>query len=200
MVKHRFPRALITGPILPACALLLCAVPLAGCGGSGAPAKSVAALSSSGAGATGGSAAPAPTSSQSSFQRAVAYAECMRSHGVSNFPDPTDDGSGKATFRVNGINPQSATFQAAEKACQALRGAGQDAGGFDPTKIPGWVDCVRKHGVPDFPYPTNTGTGMQIDMSGVGVDQDTLQKALNSCQSLAPGGSLQITVGKPGKG
>jgi hypothetical protein len=44
------------------------------------------------------------------------HAQCMRSHGVTNYPDP---GSNGETF-VNGMDVQSPTYQAAAKACQSL--------------------------------------------------------------------------------
>ena len=44
------------------------------------------------------------------------YAECMRSHGVSSFPDPTN---GELAIPP-GLDPQGATYQAAAKACQSL--------------------------------------------------------------------------------
>jgi hypothetical protein len=186
MVKHRFIRVLITGPLL-----LACAAPLAGCGGSAPPAKSVAALSSATA-----SASASPTSSQSAYQGALAYSQCMRSHGVANFPDPTVQDGGGVGFQLgSGIDPNSAQFKAAHQACQSLEQGGKQNGQpFDPTKIPAWVDCVRKHGVPSFPYPTNTGTGMQLNLTAP-IDQSTLQKALNTCKPIAPGGTLQISAG-----
>jgi hypothetical protein len=52
-------------------------------------------------------------------QAALAHARCMRQHGVSNYPDPTFSGNG-VSQKSGGrdLNPQSAAFQAAEKACQ----------------------------------------------------------------------------------
>jgi hypothetical protein len=42
------------------------------------------------------------------------YAECMRAHGVTHFPDPLPGGG----FRVpSSINPQSPTFKSADRAC-----------------------------------------------------------------------------------
>jgi hypothetical protein len=52
-------------------------------------------------------------------QAALANARCMREHGIDNFPDPVFDSSGGAQIRMKrGINPESAKFQAAQKACQ----------------------------------------------------------------------------------
>lgn len=50
-------------------------------------------------------------------KKALEFARCMRSHGV-EVPDPGPSG----VLELNNINPQSATFEAAQKACQGLMG------------------------------------------------------------------------------
>lgn len=64
---------------------------------------------------------PAVNPGQNGNVRAAAlkFAECMRSHGVGNFPDPDPQG-GIQLGPNNGLDPQSATFQNAQKACQHL--------------------------------------------------------------------------------
>jgi hypothetical protein len=52
---------------------------------------------------------------------ALANARCMREHGIDNFPDPTFDENGGARVRIaKSMNPESAKFQAALKACEKL--------------------------------------------------------------------------------
>jgi hypothetical protein len=50
----------------------------------------------------------------------IKFSQCMRAHGV-NMPDPTFSGNG-ATVRVgpgdSTLDPSSAEFQAAQKACE----------------------------------------------------------------------------------
>jgi hypothetical protein len=59
---------------------------------------------------------------QAEFKKAaLKNAQCMRDHGIANFPDPTFDehGGAQITFkRGSGFNPDSAKFKAAEKACR----------------------------------------------------------------------------------
>ena len=53
---------------------------------------------------------------------ALANAKCMREHGIKNFPDPIFDENGGAQIRMkkgSGLNPESAKFKAAQKACEA---------------------------------------------------------------------------------
>lgn len=58
-----------------------------------------------------------------SVQKAVAYAHCMRHHGVPRYPDPsssneTSSGLPKVSFQQLGVS--SATFQRAANACKRL--------------------------------------------------------------------------------
>jgi hypothetical protein len=45
------------------------------------------------------------------------YAACMRSHGVTDFPDPPAPGSAAQTINPQGLDPNSPTFQSAQEAC-----------------------------------------------------------------------------------
>ena len=67
---------------------------------------------------------PPPQPSASQKSAALAFARCMRAHGVPNFPDPTFS-SGHAG-PPPGINPQSPAFRSAASRCGA-GGAGNIA-------------------------------------------------------------------------
>jgi hypothetical protein len=54
-----------------------------------------------------------PRAKPKSVQADLKFAECMRSHGMSNFPDPMAGGG----FNIPG-NTNSPQFEAAAKACQ----------------------------------------------------------------------------------
>ena len=57
--------------------------------------------------------------SQEVFQKALAFARCMRQHGIV-MPDPQMQGGG-ITQRLSGnLDPSSPRFQAAQQACQNL--------------------------------------------------------------------------------
>jgi hypothetical protein len=72
-------------------------------------------------------------------QQALAFARCMRSHGVPKFPDPkvtADGGMLQGIGGNTGVDPNSPQFKAAEKACQKLvpgepgrQGSGTSAAG-----------------------------------------------------------------------
>ena len=84
-------------------------------------------------------------------------ANCMRAHGVPNFPDPSGAGSG---FNLgSGINPQSPAFQSARRACARL--APRPPGGVRATESQflaalRFAGCMRTHGFSDFPDPTRS--------------------------------------------
>ena len=79
------------------------------------------------AAACGGGSAP-PSASAPTYAQVLALAQCMRSHGVPNFPDPDTAGGyarglgGQSPTLGNkgAINPTSPQFQAALAACQQL--------------------------------------------------------------------------------
>ena len=49
------------------------------------------------------------------------YAQCMRSHGDSNFPDPAvDPATGVRHFFLSGHDRDTPAYQAANQACQSL--------------------------------------------------------------------------------
>ncbi len=53
---------------------------------------------------------------------ALEASACMRSHGVPNFPDPQSGPNGGLSLRVGGrgVNPNSAAFRNAMRACQSV--------------------------------------------------------------------------------
>ena len=68
-------------------------------------------------------AGPGPTVSESERVAAIANAECMRKHGVPNFPDPGFSG-GQLNAGLAGVNPRSPAFEQAAAACGDTGGGG----------------------------------------------------------------------------
>jgi hypothetical protein len=58
-----------------------------------------------------------------SIQQELNYAHCMRSHGITNFPDPLPSGG----FNITG-NTNSPQFKAADNACRSTRGSSSSNG------------------------------------------------------------------------
>jgi hypothetical protein len=59
-----------------------------------------------------------PTTNPQEQAQDLTFATCMRSHGVSNFPDPDHDG---AFTLPAGLDQQTAQFQRATRACGSVR-------------------------------------------------------------------------------
>jgi hypothetical protein len=86
----------------------------------------------------------------------LAFSECMRAHGVADFPDPS--GSGGINIAGTGINPFSPAFEAARASCKKLLPGGgpgsQHASEQQRQQLVALSECMRSHGVSGFPDPT----------------------------------------------
>lgn len=66
---------------------------------------------------------PSPQEQEEFKEDALAFAECMREHGV-DMPDPQFDGEGHVKMRIggpgaSGPSPESPAFQQAQESCQS---------------------------------------------------------------------------------
>jgi hypothetical protein len=94
----------------------------------------------------------------------IEFADCMRAHGVPSFPDSNAGGGGFQFSPRSGFNPQAPAARSAQTACRKLLpGGGPGPGPASESQklaLLRLVECVRSHGVPDFPDPTtNTPWG-----------------------------------------
>jgi len=189
---------------------------LAGCGGSSSS-PGVAHLSSStssSSDASGGSSSSSEGGAPSQ-QKLVAYSQCMRSHGVPEFPEPTEGKllvrSSDHNGRVTGVNPQSSQFQVAQKACAKLApNEGKPPSPAQQAKMQEgalkFSQCMRTHGVPSFPDPefSSSGGGVRVRIGGKGgpggIDPNSpqFQAAQRACQSVVP--KLPGAKGGPAEG
>jgi hypothetical protein len=75
---------------------------------------------------------PDPKAQARQLAQQLAFAKCMRAHGVPKFPDPKVESNGATSQRIGpdiGVDPSSPTFQAAQKTCQKDAPGPVDAGG-----------------------------------------------------------------------
>ncbi len=96
--------------------------------------------------------------STSTSTQALAYMDCMRSHGVPNLPDPGPEGDIQLS-PSSGINTSSPAFKAAQTKCAKLLPAGSSGGLGAPSaqdieQMLALSKCMRAHGVSGFPDPT----------------------------------------------
>ncbi len=137
-----------------------------------------------------------------SQERAVKYSECMRANGVADFPNPNADGQ----FPYGGVSVSKATWQNAVGACANLQPSGWST---DAGRTPAQQDaalkfaqCVREHGVPDFPDPA-TATDPLIDTSKMRGDVSAssipeLKPAVEACHDLFTAALPPLGTGRPG--
>jgi hypothetical protein len=160
------------------------------------------ALSACGLGANA-AAKPSPTPDR---QKAMlAFAQCMREHGV-DLPDP---GSGGGPVQLN-VDPT--TMDAAQNACKSLL-KGQDMGGPSAAEQAKMRDgllkfsaCMRAHGI-NMPDPTFNGNGatLRADPGDATMDPSSaeFQAAQKICAKNLPGGGKGLVTsrgGGPGSG
>jgi hypothetical protein len=139
------------------------------------------------AAACGGGGSPAAAGS-TAYQKAVAFAQCMRSHGAPSWPDPNSQGvsiSNKAT-RADFRAPASAN-----KTCQhLLPNVGQLTPAQqrqDTTQALKFVACMRSHGIPGWPDPVVNAHGVVFNgAGGVAPGSPLMLSAQRACRSLLP--------------
>lgn len=145
--------------------------------------------------ATAGSAAFTPFASpQKEEQYDLSYAECMRSHGVSGFPDPTlsaHSGSFGLSFNAS-ADSTSPQFASANASCKHLL---PDGGGpptpaqlaTETSELLKYSKCMQTHGEPNFPDPTVSRSLFGFSLNGVNTSSPQFQAAQKACQSVLPG-------------
>jgi hypothetical protein len=85
--------------------------------------------------------------------KAVKFAECIRAHGVTDFPDPNE----KNQFDY-GVSVTPAVWNKATTACKDLQPPGTLSAKRTPKQQSAalrFAQCVRDNGVKDFPDPVN---------------------------------------------
>lgn len=175
---------------MPVAALALSLV-AAACGGTSLP--SVAHLGST----TTTTAASDGSGNGPSLSQATRYSACMRSRGITNYPDPSPMPGGQGYgFKISGLlNGSKSQLHAAEKACGHLlpnEGTGKPLTAAQQQAFLDWAACIRAHGVPDFPDPDFSGGGVSVRVtSGMGSPTNPspeFHAAQQDCKSKLPAG------------
>jgi hypothetical protein len=115
-------------------------------------------------GATGGTGTSAQPTGHSGLHQ-LGFVKCMRARGVPNMPDPSPNGAPQSKDETtmfgiaipSSIDTRSPAFQTADQTCQKVLRAGTSPppGISDTTKeaLLANAQCIRTHGVPDYPDP-----------------------------------------------
>jgi uncharacterized protein YceK len=107
----------------------------------------------SSASSTTGTASSGANTKLTARDKAVKFAECIRAHGVSDFPDP----DAKHQFQY-GVSVSRAVWKQATTACKDLQPPGALSSKRTPKQQSAslrFAQCVRDNGVKDFPDPVN---------------------------------------------
>ncbi|HEV3291246.1 MAG TPA: hypothetical protein VG123_19880 [Streptosporangiaceae bacterium] len=123
------------------------------------------------------------------YQKALAFVQCMRTHGEPTFPDPTSQG----IVSDSQANIGSPVLRAAGLACAALLPPGslqvteaqqEQFAGLELKR----AECMRAHGVTNFPDPSAPGQQGPPPASagGIGPSSPVFQAAARACD-LGPG-------------
>jgi hypothetical protein len=133
-----------------------------------------------------------------SYRNALAYAHCMRAHGVPGFPDPASNG----TISTSGIDLNSTLFSSARSACQDLQAgisfqlsaAQQQALLRSGLRT---AACMRAHGFSNFPDPSPQDVRTSDGVLAIGIgrglppaesNSPRFLSALRACTQPRPGG------------
>jgi hypothetical protein len=169
-------------PIILVLVVATAAVLAAGCGSGSSPGVANSASSTTSATAT-------------TQNAALAFARCLRAHGLPNWPDPTSNGyfdksklrqTGYSVSQVRAVElgpcknvvpnsggPQQATQQSRARLADELS----------------FARCVRSHGVPGFPDPT-AAAGLPIEAvqaQGIDVHAPAFLRIVQACLPASHG-------------
>jgi hypothetical protein len=121
-----------------------------------------------------------PRDAERIFQDALKFSQCMRAHGVTDFPDPSRTGAVPVPVNPNG------RFNAAQKACQQYAPPGPSPAQQAQAALQALAlaVCMRTHGLPNFPDPTIGPDGaINRNYGAAGVDpySAAFQAAIKHC-------------------
>jgi hypothetical protein len=142
-------------------------------------------------------------SSSKVMSAALAYAKCMRSHQVPDFPDPNGQGEFRLrpftvehgrTTPIEDLVATSPAFQAAERVCGSFGSAGRPVAATQEQqefqKSLKAAACMRANGVPNYPDPTLRGGVIDHNFAAdLNIDPSSpaFLKAADKCGGGQPG-------------
>jgi hypothetical protein len=154
--------------------------------------------------ACGGSSAGADTFIGGTYTQALAYAKCMRSHGVSDFPAPDGQGNFNNSQIESIYQQNSQQTRNASEACDPL--LPNEGTGLSVTQLQAMqqqnlrnavkaAHCMRAHGIVNFPDPAgstqNSGINWQpVISAGLNLGTPAYEAAFKTCSGARIGGPI----------
>jgi hypothetical protein len=173
-MTNRSQRPYILGSVLSVAAFALAA---AGCGGGGS--SGVANVASR------------TTATTTTTSGLLAFSQCMRSHGVPNFPDPQRFAGGNVKLTIHQLQPSQESLDACTPLLPTNGGSGQTSHQSRRQLADelSFARCMRSHGVSRFPDPTAQG-GLSIEMvqaQGIDVHSRAVLRVVQACLPASHG-------------
>jgi hypothetical protein len=136
--------------------------------------------------ACGGGGSSSVAGGSPNFQKALAYAVCMRSHGAPDWPDPNNQGQ---FFKTRANSGKFSAPASAYTACVHLlpdHGQITAAVQHQVTLLAlKFAGCMRSHGIPNFPDPTGT-SGFEFDPpAGFNPQSAQVRAAQHACRKYS---------------
>jgi hypothetical protein len=147
------------------------------------------ASSETGTGSSGGN------KNATNHEQAVKFAKCMRDNGLTEFPDPPASGELTIDAIANGssLDTSSAAFKHAMSACKDLEPSGftgHKRSAQQQKNALEFAECIRDHGVKDFPDPTPGAPLVdtnRIPSAATDGGMSILNAAMQKCRGLGAG-------------
>jgi hypothetical protein len=139
-----------------------------------------------------GSSGSSPAGGSSTSSQLLAYAQCMRAHGVPDFPDPDSSGLIPQN-QVKNLTTSPTVIRAADGHCQYLYPTlpGINAA-FSAQQKQSYLQaaaCMRSHRIPNFPDPVFSGQQVQFPIPpGVDTRSPQFTQARQVCARMIPAG------------
>lgn len=136
----------------------------------------------------------------------LAFSRCMRSHAVPNFPDPLPGQVAVKFPSAQDLGVSTSLYQTAQDACQHLfpnGGSAPDQTGVQQelSGMRSFSQCMRSHGVPNWPDPSVDSQGDPVfDLGRAGISHSEAQSPqlvanMNECGHLLPSSLGGVPIG-----
>jgi hypothetical protein len=119
----------------------------------------------------------------------------MQSHGITDFPDPVNGVLSLPANAGGDLDSRSPQFQAAQNACKKFMPGGNLTVGEESAAALKYAECMRSHGLHDFPDPNGQGEIITSGLGDLNPNSAQFQEAENACRSLAGPFKLQFGTG-----
>jgi hypothetical protein len=169
----------------------------------GLVAAAVLLLAACGASSSQAAAAASRADSAHVWHQAV---QCVREHGLPTFPEPSIDSSGRPHFPQGTQEPPPSVLDACQHILEQLpsnerqpvSSSSSSQTLNDPATMLRFAQCMRRHGITDWPDPDASGVfHMPPSMGHLAKGEPrwpSIQRAWRACLRYDPSGGVQMAA------